>query len=277
MPGLRNLAFDISGTIPPDSWYGTLLKGVLNLQPTTSIQVTVWALYLVPTLADASSPVRLASGKGKVKVPDRRDRAGRSPRRLRSLNRFALTAGAVTVLSLTASGCVVVHGEREVVPTRPDRGRACARGLHRRLQQGGQGERQLLDADRVTGALGAIDGAKLTAGQKNNPGGNPFLFAAVADRREVLIPAKAGWPRWFVADAAANKGVAASLAARLHPGQRERRVAGLVPDRPRRHRRTEVPAGQGRLGAARHRGRHGSRRRAEQTEPVVHHVSEERR
>ncbi|MEU1459109.1 iron uptake transporter permease EfeU [Streptomyces sp. NPDC005706] len=51
IPGINHLAFDISGTIPPDSWYGTLLKGVLNFQPDpTVVQLTVWALYLVPTL-----------------------------------------------------------------------------------------------------------------------------------------------------------------------------------------------------------------------------------
>lgn len=50
--GLRNKAFDISATIPPDSWYGTLLKGVFNFQPNpTVIQVVVWSLYLVPVLA----------------------------------------------------------------------------------------------------------------------------------------------------------------------------------------------------------------------------------
>ncbi|GGW83011.1 FTR1 family protein [Streptomyces lomondensis] len=52
LPGLTDKAFDISGTIPPDSWYGTLLKGVLNFQPDpTTLQVTVWLLYLLPTLA----------------------------------------------------------------------------------------------------------------------------------------------------------------------------------------------------------------------------------
>ncbi|MEU6367213.1 iron uptake transporter permease EfeU [Streptomyces sp. NPDC046931] len=52
IPGLTDLAFDISGVIPPDSWYGTLLKGVFNFQPDpTVVQLAVWALYLVPTLA----------------------------------------------------------------------------------------------------------------------------------------------------------------------------------------------------------------------------------
>ncbi len=49
--GLGNKAFDISETIPPDSWYGTLLKGVFNFQPDpTVLQLTVWLLYLVPVL-----------------------------------------------------------------------------------------------------------------------------------------------------------------------------------------------------------------------------------
>ncbi|MET8567050.1 iron uptake transporter permease EfeU [Streptomyces sp. NPDC004783] len=71
LPGLTNLAFDISSTIDPASWYGTLLKGVFNFQPDpTVLQVTVWLLYLVPALALFLAPVGFASGKGKVKGPD---------------------------------------------------------------------------------------------------------------------------------------------------------------------------------------------------------------
>ncbi|MFJ3902208.1 iron uptake transporter permease EfeU [Streptomyces sp. NPDC090025] len=56
--GLENKAFDISATIPPDSWYGTLLKGVFNFQPNpTVVQITVWALYLIPTLVIFLAPV----------------------------------------------------------------------------------------------------------------------------------------------------------------------------------------------------------------------------
>jgi high-affinity iron transporter len=58
LDGLANKAFDISTTIPPDSWYGTLLKGVFNFQPNpTVLQVTVWALYLVPALGLFLAPV----------------------------------------------------------------------------------------------------------------------------------------------------------------------------------------------------------------------------
>ncbi|MFD5035257.1 iron uptake transporter permease EfeU [Streptomyces sp. NPDC058220] len=56
--GLADRAFDISSTIPPDSWYGTLLKGVFNFQPDpTVLQVIVWCLYLIPTLALFLAPV----------------------------------------------------------------------------------------------------------------------------------------------------------------------------------------------------------------------------
>ena len=49
--GLNHHAFDISGAIPPSSWYGTLLKGVLNFQPNpTVLQTVVWAAYVVPVL-----------------------------------------------------------------------------------------------------------------------------------------------------------------------------------------------------------------------------------
>ncbi|MFI9598607.1 iron uptake transporter permease EfeU [Streptomyces sp. NPDC052043] len=71
VPGLGDLAFDISGAVPPDSWYGTLLKGVFNFQPDpTVLQVTVWLLYLVPTLTLFFAPVGFASGKRKVTVAD---------------------------------------------------------------------------------------------------------------------------------------------------------------------------------------------------------------
>ncbi|MER7723702.1 iron uptake transporter permease EfeU [Streptomyces sp. NPDC096323] len=63
--GLRNRAFDISDTIPPDSWYGTLLKGTFNFQPDpTVLQITVWALYLIPTLALFLAPVGFGRSEG---------------------------------------------------------------------------------------------------------------------------------------------------------------------------------------------------------------------
>ncbi|MFF0432478.1 iron uptake transporter permease EfeU [Streptomyces sp. NPDC004327] len=78
LPGLANKAFDISATIPPDSWYGTLLKGVFNFQPDpTVLQVTVWALYLIPTLLIFLAPIgsgpskRLAKQKATTETDEK--------------------------------------------------------------------------------------------------------------------------------------------------------------------------------------------------------------
>ncbi|MDX3236627.1 FTR1 family protein [Streptomyces sp. ME03-5709C] len=62
LPGLTARAFDISETVPADSWYGTLLKGVFNFQPDpTWLQVTVWVLYLAPTMFLFLRPGRVAA------------------------------------------------------------------------------------------------------------------------------------------------------------------------------------------------------------------------
>jgi high-affinity iron transporter len=51
LPGLNTLAFDVSDTIPPSSWYGTLLKGIFNFSPKTSVlEAIAWASYVVPVL-----------------------------------------------------------------------------------------------------------------------------------------------------------------------------------------------------------------------------------
>jgi high-affinity iron transporter len=51
LPGLTTLAFDVSAAIPPDSWHGTLLKGVLNFSPqTTVLQAVVWVSYVAVVL-----------------------------------------------------------------------------------------------------------------------------------------------------------------------------------------------------------------------------------
>lgn len=51
LPGLHTLAFDVSAAIPPTSWYGTLLKGIFNFSPaTTVLEAVAWVAYVVPTL-----------------------------------------------------------------------------------------------------------------------------------------------------------------------------------------------------------------------------------
>lgn len=76
--GLRSKAFDVTGAVPPDSWYGTLLKGVFNFQPDpTVVQVTVWALCLIPTMIFFLAP-RREEGRAREGGPPRRRRRRRS-------------------------------------------------------------------------------------------------------------------------------------------------------------------------------------------------------
>ncbi|MGN0063000.1 MAG: iron uptake transporter permease EfeU [Nocardioides sp.] len=51
LPGLHTLAWDVSEAIPPSSWYGTLLKGIFNFSPaTTVLEAVAWVLYVVPVM-----------------------------------------------------------------------------------------------------------------------------------------------------------------------------------------------------------------------------------
>jgi high-affinity iron transporter len=60
LPGLNSLAFDVSASVPPDSWYGTLLKGTVNFTPaTTWLQAIAWLLYLVPVMFFFFRPSRV--------------------------------------------------------------------------------------------------------------------------------------------------------------------------------------------------------------------------
>jgi high-affinity iron transporter len=49
LPGLHDLAFDVSDTVDLNSWYGTLLKGIFNFSPaTTKLEAAAWLLYAIP-------------------------------------------------------------------------------------------------------------------------------------------------------------------------------------------------------------------------------------
>ncbi|NNG20210.1 high-affinity Fe2+/Pb2+ permease [Naumannella sp. ID2617S] len=50
LPGLHNLAFDVSHLVPPTSVHGTLLKGIFNFSPaTTWLELIAWWAYALPT------------------------------------------------------------------------------------------------------------------------------------------------------------------------------------------------------------------------------------
>lgn len=59
LPGLHNLAWDVSDTIDPTTWYATVLKGVFNFSPqTTVLEAVVWVLYVVPVMTHFLLKVR---------------------------------------------------------------------------------------------------------------------------------------------------------------------------------------------------------------------------
>jgi len=59
LPGLTTLAFDVSATVDPGSWYATLLKGIFNFTPaTTVLQAVAWVLYVGIVLTLFLRPAR---------------------------------------------------------------------------------------------------------------------------------------------------------------------------------------------------------------------------
>ncbi|MDL5157464.1 iron uptake transporter permease EfeU [Actinomycetospora termitidis] len=62
LPGLYTLAFDVSAAVPADSWYGTLLKGIFNFSPqTTVLEAVVWVAYVAVVLTLFLLPARRAA------------------------------------------------------------------------------------------------------------------------------------------------------------------------------------------------------------------------
>lgn len=52
LPGEHDLMFDVSNVLDPSSWYATVLKGVFNFSPaTTVLEGTVWLIYVIPVMA----------------------------------------------------------------------------------------------------------------------------------------------------------------------------------------------------------------------------------
>jgi high-affinity iron transporter len=79
LPGLNNFAFDVSAAIPPDSWYGTLLKGTVNFSPaTTVLQAVVWVAYIVPVGYLFFRPARTTSSPQAPSAPAPADASSRT-------------------------------------------------------------------------------------------------------------------------------------------------------------------------------------------------------
>ncbi|MGW0633199.1 iron uptake transporter permease EfeU [Streptomyces sp. NPDC002758] len=60
LPGLNDIAFDVSDAVPPSSWYGTLLKGTVNFSPaSTWYEVAAWLAYILPVMTLFFLPSRV--------------------------------------------------------------------------------------------------------------------------------------------------------------------------------------------------------------------------
>ena len=60
----------MSAQVPPDSWYGTLLKGVFNFSPaTTWLEAIAWVAYVVPVLTIFITTVRRHDARSESIAP----------------------------------------------------------------------------------------------------------------------------------------------------------------------------------------------------------------
>jgi high-affinity iron transporter len=70
LPGLDNLAFDVSGIVDPGTWYAALLKGIFNFTPqTTVLQAVAWVLYVAVVLYFFLRPPRAAVASAPQQAP----------------------------------------------------------------------------------------------------------------------------------------------------------------------------------------------------------------
>ncbi|AOR37410.1 hypothetical protein BFF78_29835 [Streptomyces fodineus] len=100
----------------------------------------------------------------------------------------------------------MVHGEREVLPTatRAEAAKAVT-AFTTAYNKADKAYDNSLDAPYLTGPFADITAARLKAGHANSPSGNPDYVPLKLSDVKITIPRKAGWPRWFVADAKGNK------------------------------------------------------------------------
>jgi high-affinity iron transporter len=67
---LSGKAFDVTATIPPSSWYGTVLRGIFNFRPDmTWLEVTAWAAYVVPVMILFFRPLRQGASSSASRPP----------------------------------------------------------------------------------------------------------------------------------------------------------------------------------------------------------------
>jgi len=70
LPGLNNIAFDISGVLDPNSWYGAAIAGMFNITAApTVLEMVAYFGYLIPVLVAFLWPARPAASSRAGAVP----------------------------------------------------------------------------------------------------------------------------------------------------------------------------------------------------------------
>ena len=70
LPGGTDVAYDLSTTIEPTSWYGTLLAATVNLTPSaTVLEIGVWFAYAIGVLVLFFRPAKAAPDRPPVPAP----------------------------------------------------------------------------------------------------------------------------------------------------------------------------------------------------------------
>ncbi|MFD7665900.1 hypothetical protein [Streptomyces sp. NPDC059788] len=116
---------------------------------------------------------------------------------------------AMTVASaalLTLSGCMTVHGEREMLPTVS---KAEATKALQQFTEGFNASNSKLDPKLNPGyetdSLLAVDQALTKAAHTVSPQGNPKFPPLALSSPHFTVPKQAGWPKVFLADAVSNR------------------------------------------------------------------------
>jgi high-affinity iron transporter len=70
LPGLGDVAFDVSGVLDPNSWYGAAIAGMFNITAAPTVLETIaYLIYLVPVLTAFLWPSRPAPSSRAGAVP----------------------------------------------------------------------------------------------------------------------------------------------------------------------------------------------------------------
>ncbi|WP_239010160.1 hypothetical protein [Streptomyces sp. 769] len=116
----------------------------------------------------------------------------------------AVTSAAAALVML--SGCMTVHGEREVLPAVSQ---ADAAKALKQFADGFNKANRTLDPTVNTsiesGALLAIDQAQIKAAHGVRPNGNPRFVPLSFTDTHFTVPKQKGWPRFFVGDGLSNR------------------------------------------------------------------------